>query len=82
MKINRLELLDCQVDEILHALQTHMYIYRYAYMRAKTKEAEQEISLMLDTYHTITSQYQKDSTSSNRDISSTLKDLEKKVNNF
>ncbi len=83
MNTNRIELFDFQIDEILKALETHLYIYRYAYSRKNDKQEERDISLMKDTYETILNQYNKKIIdTANKDESSSPKILKKKVNNF
>ena len=55
---NKIELLDCQVDLILKSLEMYKYMYGFMYPRKKLSEEENlRISLIVDTYHQILSEY-------------------------
>lgn len=57
---NKIELLDGQVDLILRSLELYYHVYQFIYPRcvkSKTEEENLRISLVVDTYHQILSQF-------------------------
>ncbi len=79
----RLELLSSQIDLIMRSLELYCYIYRFAYPRKgkcyESKEEDLRISLVIETYHTIMSQYNYKSNFKNLYTEDVFKDLEKRI---
>lgn len=57
---NKIELLDCQVEIVLKSLQYYCYSANFMFDRHRkytTKDDEFKISLITDTYHQISTQF-------------------------
>ena len=81
VRMNKIELLDCQVDLILRSLEFYSYTYKYIYPRRGKNESKEEnlrISLVNDTYEMIVSQF-KISKEENPIIPTVLENKVKKV---
>ena len=79
---NKIELLNCQLDLIMRSLELYCYVYRFAYPRknkCESKEEELRISLVIDTYNSIMSQYNYNSKFKNLHSENIFEELEKKV---
>ena len=82
IKMNKLELLNCQVDLIMRSLEMYAYMYRFAYPRKngkfESKEEEMRVSLVIDTYEQILSQYNYKSNFKNIYTDEIFRDLEQR----
>ena len=57
---NKIELLDCQVDLILKALEMYCYMYQFIYPRSQkslTNEENLRVTLVRDTFNQILNQF-------------------------
>lgn len=78
----KIKLLDSQVDLIMRSLELYAYIYRFAYpgnRKYLDREEELRISLIINTYEQISSQYNYNSKFKNIYTEDIFKEFQKNI---